>query len=159
FPKFEAEGRTYFTLGSRPDGSGPRTLELRGHFGITGPDTPVYERFFAGYIGSLRGFFYRGVGPHILGSNVGGLMAALGSVEDMFPWTANDAVRQVFFCDFGTVEGNYNFTDFRASIGTGIRLAIPQLGPLPLCFDLAFPVVKAPGDRVQYFSFGVNASY
>ena len=33
----------------------------------TGRDTPVYERFFAGDFGSLRGFQYRGVGPHVLG--------------------------------------------------------------------------------------------
>jgi outer membrane protein insertion porin family len=156
FPKAEIEGRTYFTLGSRPDGSGPRTLELRGHFGVTGPDTPVYERFFAGYFGSMRGFFYRGVGPHILGANVGGVMEALGSVEYMIPLTANDAVRQVFFCDFGTVEGNYEFTNFRATVGTGIRLIIPQLGQLPLAFDLGFPLVKAPGDKMQYFSFALD---
>jgi len=159
FPKFEVEGRTYFTLGSRPDGSGSRTLELRGHYGITGPDTPLYERFFAGYFGSLRGFQYRGVGPHILGSNIGGVMEALGSVEYMLPLTASDRVRQVFFCDFGTVTPNYQWTDFRAAIGTGLRLNIPQLGPLPLAFDLAFPIVHAPGDHIQYFNFTMGANY
>ena len=159
FPKVELEGRTYFTLGTRPDGSGPRTLEVRGHFGVTGPDTPVYERFFAGYFGSLRGFMYRGVGPHILGSNIGGLMEAVGSVEYMLPLTASDRVRQVFFCDFGTVTPNYEWTNFRVAVGTGLRLNVPALGPLPLAFDLAFPLVKAPGDRVQYFAFTMGASY
>jgi outer membrane protein insertion porin family len=159
FPKVELEGRTYFTLGSRPDGSGPRTLELRGHYGVTGPDTPVYERFFAGYFGSLRGFQYRGVGPHILGSNAGGLMEAVGSVEYMLPLTASDRVRQVFFCDFGTVTPNYEWTDFRVAVGTGLRLNVPALGPLPLAFDLAFPLVKAPGDHVQYFNFTMGANY
>ncbi|MDR3637668.1 MAG: POTRA domain-containing protein [Isosphaeraceae bacterium] len=159
YPKFELEGRTYFTLGTRADGSGPRTLELRGHYGVTGPDTPVYERFFAGYFGSLRGFMYRGVGPHILGSNAGGLMEALGSVEYMLPLTASDKVRQVFFCDFGTVTPNYEWDNFRVAIGTGLRLNLPALGPLPLAFDLAFPLVKAPGDHVQYFNFTMGANY
>ncbi len=159
YSKAEVEGRTYFTLGSRPDGSGNRTLELRGHYGITGPDTPVYERFFAGYIGSLRGFQYRGVGPHILGSNVGGLMEALGSIEYMFPLTASDSVRQVIFTDFGTVTSNYEINNFRASVGTGLRLTIPAMGPLPLAFDLAFPVLKAPGDHVNYFNFSIGAQY
>lgn len=158
FPKFDLEARTYFLLGSRPDGSGPRTLELRGAFGVTGADTPVYERYFAGYFGTLRGFAYRGVGPYVLGSNTGGLMQLLGSVEYMFPLTANDKIRQVVFCDFGTVEPNYDLTNFRCSVGTGLRIILPMFGPLPLALDLAFPVSKVPGDHVNYFNFmmGVN---
>ncbi len=159
YPKAEVEGRTYFTTGSRPDGSGPRILALRGHFGVTGPDTPVYERFFAGYLGSLRGFQYRGVGPHVDGSNIGGLMMFVGSVEYSVPLTANDAVRQVFFTDFGTVEDSYDFNNFRASVGTGLRLTIPAMGPLPLCFDLAFPLAKAPGDKTNYFAFSIGYFY
>lgn len=159
YPKAEVEGRTYFTTGSRPDGSGPRIIILRGHFGVTGPNTPVYERFFAGYIGSLRGFQYRGVGPHVNGANIGGVMMAVGSLEYMFPLTASDTVRQVIFTDFGTVENSYDFNNFRASVGTGIRLTIPAFGPLPLAFDLAFPVVKAPGDKVNYFNFMIGAFY
>lgn len=159
FPKFDLEARSYFLLGSRPDGSGPRTLELRGAFGVTGPDTPVYERYFAGYFGTLRGFAYRGVGPYVLGSNTGGLMQLLGSVEYMFPLTANDKVRQVVFCDFGTVEPNYELTNFRASVGTGLRIILPMFGPLPLAFDIAFPVSKVPGDHVNYFNFMMGASW
>ena len=159
YPKFEAEGRTYFTTGSRPDGSGKRILTVRGHFGITGLDTPVYERFFAGNFGSLRGFQYRGVGPHIFDKNIGGVMEALGSVEYQWPWMANDMLHQVVFCDFGTVEDNYNFSNIRASVGTGLRIQIPAFGPMPLCFDLAFPVAKAPGDRVQFFNFTIGAFY
>ncbi|WP_254053459.1 outer membrane protein assembly factor [Singulisphaera sp. GP187] len=159
YPKAEIEGRTYFTTGSRPDGSGPRILSFRGHFGVTGRDTPVYERFFAGYLGSLRGFQYRGVGPHVLGSNIGGTMMAIGSVEYMFPLIASDALRQVVFTDFGTVENGYSFTNVRASVGTGLRLTLPQFGPLPISIDLAFPVAKAPGDKVNYFNFSIGAVY
>ena len=159
YPKAEVEGRTYFTLGSRPDGSGKRILTFRGHFGVTGSDTPVYERFFAGNFGSLRGFQYRGVGPRVLGQGVGGLMEALGSAEYMFPWTANDKFFQVVFCDFGSVERDYSIHDFRVSVGTGLRMIIPAFGPLPLCFDLAIPVEKASGDRVQYFNFTIGAFY
>ena len=106
----------------------------------------------------MRGFYYRGVGPHILGVNTGGIMEAISSIEYQFPWTANDKIQQVVFCDFGTVEANYSFTNFRAAIGTGLRVVIPQItGQLPLAFDLAFPVSKVEGDRVRYFSFFVGA--
>jgi outer membrane protein insertion porin family len=158
FPKFTLEGRQHFTTGSRPDNSGKRVLTFRGFFGVTGRDTPIYERFFAGDFRSMRGFYYRGVGPHDLGVNTGGVLSAIGSVEYQFPLTANDHIQQVIFCDFGTVEGNYTFTTIRAAVGTGLRVVIPAITKqLPLSFDLAFPVSKAEGDRVKYFSFFIGA--
>lgn len=159
FPKVTVEGRKYFTLGSRPDGSGKRILTMRGYFGISGENTPVYERFFAGDFRSMRGFTYRGVGPFELGRNVGGILSTIGSVEYQFPWTANDKLQQVIFCDFGTVESSYEFTTFRASVGTGLRIYLPQqvFGPLPLAFDFAVPVSMGPDDREQLFTFFIGA--
>jgi outer membrane protein insertion porin family len=159
YPKFTAEGRQYFLLGSRPDGSGKRTLTTRGYFGVTGRDTPVYERFFAGDFRSMRGFAYRGVGPHVLGVNTGGVMELIGSVEYQFPWMANDKLQQVVFTDFGWVEPNYTLETFRMAVGTGLRIYLPQqmFGPLPLSFDLAFPVVKGPQDHVRYFNFFIGS--
>jgi outer membrane protein insertion porin family len=157
FPKVEIEGRKYFTLHSRPDGSGKHTLTIRSFFGITGRDTPVYERFFAGDFRSMRGFAYRGVGPYVFNQNMGGILSTVGSVEYQFPWTANDKFGQVIFCDFGTVEKDYTFTTFRASVGTGLRVVIPQFGPYPLAFDLAFPVAKGPDDVTRYFTFFIGA--
>ena len=152
YPKAEIEGRTYFTTGSRPDGSGSRILTLRGHFGVTGPDTPVYERFFAGYLGSLRGFAYRGVGPHVDGVNVGGLMMAVGIDRIHVPL---DRQRQDppgrSSATSARSTTNTRIDNFRVSVGTGLRLKLPAMGPLPLAFDLAFPILKAPGDRVQIF--------
>lgn len=157
FPKAEIEGRKYFTVWQRPDGSGKQTLTMRGFFGISGQDTPVYERFFAGDFRSMRGFAYRGVGPYAFNQNIGGIMSAIGSLEYQFPWTANDKFHQVFFCDFGTVEKDYTFTTFRAAVGTGVRVVIPQFGPYPLAFDLAFPVAKGPNDVERYFTFFIGA--
>ena len=156
FPKVTVEGRQYFTLGSRPDGTGKRLLKLRGYFGATGPDTPVYERFFAGDFLSLRGFAFRGVGPHVLGVNVGGLMTALGSVEYQVPLLANDQLHGVVFSDFGTVSRGYDFEQIRVTVGTGLRINIPQFGPYPLAFDLGFPLAKEPGDRTRVFAFFVG---
>ena len=157
--KFDAEGRTYFTTGSRPDGSGPRFFTLRSHFGVATQGIPVYESYFAGNFGSLRGFQYRTVSPHALGVPIGGVMMALGSIEYQFPLTASDTFQQVIFSDFGTVEGDYNFHKLRVSIGTGLRMRIPQMGPIPLGFDLAFPISYADGDRIRYFNFSMSAMY
>ena len=157
-PSSTLRGAPYFPTGSRPDGTGKRFFTLRGHFGIATESTPVYERYFAGNFGSFRGFQYRTVSPHAFNVPTGGVMMALGSVEYQFPWNARDTFHQIFFTDFGTVTGNYEFSNMRISVGTGLKVALP-IFPVPLEFDLAFPVLKATGDRVQYFNFAASAMW
>ena len=159
FTKFDAEGRMYIPTYSRPDGTGKQFFTLRGHFGIATETTPIYERYFAGNFGSLRGFQYRSVSPHAFGVPTGGIMMAVGSVEYQFPWNAKDTFNQIFFTDFGTVTGNYQFNDLRVSVGTGLKVALPMLGPMPFEFDLAFPVLHAYGDKFQFFNFTVSGFY
>jgi outer membrane protein insertion porin family len=160
FGKFSAEGRRYFTTGTRADGSGKRVLTLRGYFGVASSDTPIYERFFAGNLNSLRGFQYRGIGAFVQNVNTGGVFTSLTSVEYRFPWNAKDSIHQVFFCDTGTVEDSYSITNYRVAVGTGFRILIPQIfKQAPLAFDLAFPVSKGPYDRVQAFNFSIGGSW
>ena len=126
--KFDAEGRMYIPTFSRPDGTGKQFFTLRGQFGIATESTPVYERYFAGNFGSLRGFQYRTVSPHVFGVPTGGVMMAVGSVEYQFPWNARDTFNQIIFTDFGTVTGNYELSDLRVSVGTGLKVVIPTFG-------------------------------
>jgi outer membrane protein insertion porin family len=157
--KFDAEGRMYIPVTARPDGSGKQYFTLRSKFGVATESTPVYERYFAGNFGSLRGFQYRTVSPHAFDVPTGGVMMAVGSVEYQFPWNARDTFNQIFFTDFGTVTGNYELSAPRVSVGTGLKVMIPAFGPIPFEFDLAFPVLKQPGDRVQFFNFTVGGFY
>ena len=53
----------------------------------------------------------------------------LGTAEYMFPITADDALRGVVFCDFGTVEQDVRISNFRAAPGVGLRISIPAMGP------------------------------
>ena len=159
FTKFDAEGRLYIPTFSRPDGTGKQFFTLRGHFGIATQSTPVYERYFAGNFGSLRGFQYRSVSPHAFGVPVGGTMMAVGSLEYQFPWNAKDTFNQIIFTDFGTVTGNYQLNDMRISVGTGLKVNLPMFGPMPFEFDLAFPVLHQFGDKVQYFNFTMSGFY
>jgi outer membrane protein insertion porin family len=154
--KFDAEARAHFPTYSRPDGTGKQFFTLRGHFGIATESTPVYERYFAGNFGSLRGFQYRTVSPHAFDVPTGGVMMAVGSVEYQWPWNARDTFHQVIFTDFGTVTGNYEFSDMRVTVGTGLKVSLPMFGPMPFEFDLAFPVMKSQGDKVQNFNFTVG---
>ncbi|MGC1272084.1 MAG: BamA/TamA family outer membrane protein [Planctomycetaceae bacterium] len=156
YPRVDLEATQYFTVFSRPDGTGKHILSVGGQAGWTGDDTPIFERYYAGGFQSLRGFEFRGVGPRQFGVNIGGQFLVAGSVQYMFPLLANDALHGVVFSDFGTVEEDVQIDDFRASVGTGLRITIPAFGPAPLAFDFAFPIAKADGDETQIFSFYVG---
>jgi outer membrane protein insertion porin family len=45
---------------------------------------------------------------------------------------------------------------YRASVGFGLRITIPAMGPAPIALDFAFPVSKEAGDQTQLFSFFVG---
>lgn len=160
YPRFTVEASRYFTLHQRIDGSGRQVLKVGGEFGVSGEDAPIYDRFFAGGYNTLRGFKFRGASPRTFGVAVGGRLQLLGTVEYMFPITADDMLRGVVFTDFGTVERDIEIEgdNFRAAPGFGLRITVPALGPAPLAFDFAFPVLEAPGDEDQIFAFfvGIN---
>lgn len=148
----------HFTIYERPDGFGRHILTLRGQTGWTGDNTPIFERFFAGGYQTFRGFEFRGVSPRVMGTRTGGRWMALGSVEYQLPLMANETVQGVAFTDFGTVENDVGFDNFRMTAGVGLRLTIPAMGPVPLAFDFAFPIFKEKFDDDQIFSFYLGLS-
>ncbi len=124
-------------------------------------DAPVYEKFYAGGQGSLRGFDYRGVSTRGLQTGVaspqrkdpiGSDWIFLANAEVIVP-LAGDNLSALFFVDSGIIDtGNY-----RAAIGTGIQIMIPQwFGPVPMRFEIAVPFMKSDGDETQVFSFSVG---
>jgi outer membrane protein insertion porin family len=160
YPHAELDLRKHFTLYQRPDGSGRHVLSLIAKLGVTGDETPVYDRYFAGGFSTIRGFAFRGVSPRYPydGVAVGGDAEMLASAEYMFPITADDMLRGVLFCDSGAVEPTINhWTDaYRVAPGFGLRITVPALGPAPIALDLAFPVSTQPGDRISNFSFFIG---
>ena len=70
-----------------------------------------------------------------------------------------DAVTMVFFCDSGTVENSVTLSQYRVSLGTGLRLYIPMLGPAPIALDFAVPVMKQEFDSTQTFSFNAELPF
>jgi outer membrane protein insertion porin family len=134
-------------------------LKVGGEVGWTGDDTPIYERFYAGGFQSLRGFEFRGVSPRQFDVRLGGRYLVLGTVEYQIPLTANDNVAAVVFSDAGTVENDADFDNFRVSVGAGLRLIIPAMGPVPLAFDFAVPLARADFDDTQVFSFYIGVNY
>lgn len=156
FPVFSVEGNKYFTVYQRPDGSGRHVVAARSQVSIAGADTPVFERFFAGGFRSMRGFEFRGVGPDVDGFKVGGDFMFLNSLEYQVPILANDQLYAVAFADSGTVESKVDLHNYRVTAGFGLRVVVPMMGPVPIALDFGFPIVKAPTDNTQVFSFWVG---
>jgi outer membrane protein insertion porin family len=131
-------------------------LQLRAEGGAIVGDAPVFERFYAGGTGSLRGFAFRGVGPRdgLDDNNIGGEWMVLLGSEYSFPVYAEN-VRGLFFIDSGMVGNG----PWRAAFGTGIRLTLDLFGPLPLEFTLGFPVSKDGDDDTQVFGFVVGSIF
>ncbi len=157
YPRGEIDYRQYFLARERPDGSGRHTLAYSFRLGFSGSQTPIFENYFSGGFSTMRGFDFRGASPRnaATGIVVGGEFQFLGTVEYMFPLTADDMLKAVVFCDYGTTEEKIeiNGNNYRVAPGVGLRISIPAMGPAPLALDLAIPVHHAPGDDIQNFSF------
>ncbi len=152
------EGNKFFTIYERPDGSGRQVLALRSVLGWSSDNTPIYEKFYAGGYRSLRGFAFRGVGVFEDDGlyNSGGNFEFLNSAEYQIPILANDQLYSVVFCDSGTIENNPSLKDYRVAVGTGLRIVVPMLGPVPIALDLGVPIVKGLEDKKQLVSFWVG---
>jgi outer membrane protein insertion porin family len=160
FPRGQVNYSRYFLIRERADGTGRQTLTSSHKLGFSGADTPIFENFFAGGFSTLRGFRFRGASPVESDVQVGGRFQFIGSLEYMFPVTADDMVRMVTFIDYGTIEQDIEFDwkNFRAAPGLGLRIAVPAMGPAPLAFDFAFPILDAAGDQRQIFNFSMGVT-
>jgi outer membrane protein insertion porin family len=123
-------------------------------------DAPVFERFYGGGSGSIRGFEFRGISPRqgIRDDRVGGDFMLLTNAEYSFP-LAGQVLRGVTFLDMGTVEPDFGIHAWRAAIGVGARIYIKYFGPIPLSFDLALPIAKQDGDNTQIFNFAFGTTF
>src|SRR3989454_351168 len=147
-------------------------LELGGSAGVVkayGDSTrvPLFDRFFLGGANTLRGYKFRHVGPKDeFGEPVGGGTYWLASAEYSIPII--ERLRFAAFYDIGMVYQNaYSFSPHGFNTGTydddwgiGIRLNIPQLGPLRL--DYAFPITHGPdtsGSGRFQFSVGYERPF
>jgi outer membrane protein assembly complex protein YaeT len=146
FLRFVAEGRRYQRLPSH------FVLALRARLGTEDPiagskDVPLFERFYAGGINSVRGYDRRRVGPDasfIKDDPIGGRSIVESSVELQHPIT--EKIGWALFLDAGQISlDSYDFPigDLQYGTGFGVRYKSP-VGPLRL--DIGFPVQPRPGD-------------
>ena len=131
--------------------------------GMGGTPYPVFKTFYAGGLGSVRGFEQGTLGPRdVTGAYLGGPKKLLGAIELQapLPGAGNDRTLRVFaFADMGNVFGEnekYKFKDLRASAGVGLSWISP-VGPLRLAY--ANPIRKQAGDKIQKLQFQIGTSF
>jgi outer membrane protein insertion porin family len=149
----------YFTFHKKHQIEFQVRLSTSQSFGKTST-TPAYDRFFAGGLGTVRGFGYRRVGPQQDGEAVGGQTMAIANLDYAFPLPLLDAFRGVLFTDAGNVsEDSYSidFGKFVASVGPGIKVKTP-IGPL--AFYYGYPILH-PDDKDKHgrFEFSLSRSF
>jgi RNA polymerase sigma factor (sigma-70 family) len=77
-------------------------------------------------------------------------------IDDLTSAKAFRGAGQEFMVRFGTQTPCYmvRFVDSgTVTVGRGLRVVVPMLGPLPIGLDLGFPVVKDKSEQEQVFNF------
>ncbi|HQU87097.1 MAG TPA: outer membrane protein assembly factor BamA [Denitromonas sp.] len=135
--------------------------------GYGGKPLPFFKNFYAGGIGSIRGFKQSSLGPRILNTDgdldaVGGNRRLIANAEYYFPLpgTGRDrSFRLSAFFDAGNVWGQdekLEFSELRYSAGLGFSWSSP-IGPLKL--SVGFPLKKQEDDKIQRFQFQLGSVF
>ena len=144
------------------------TLALKGEFdyghGIGSKPYSVFKNFYAGGIGSVRGYYGSSLGvvdPVNLDA-LGGASRMIGNAELQMPFPGQGkdrSLRWFGFLDGGQVyrEGEkMRLSELRFSTGLGISWISP-VGPLKLSY--AKPLNAKYGDRLERFQFQMGTGF
>lgn len=121
---------------------------------------PIFDKFFLGGPGSVRGFRFRDVGPKDPsgGEPIGGKTMAYLQAEYSIP--VMEWVRFATFADVGQVEEkayDWGATRPDAGAGIGLRLNIPRMGQINLDYGWPISHDQFTGDNGQFsFSGGTK---
>jgi outer membrane protein insertion porin family len=133
-----------------------------GH-GYGNKDFPVFKNYYAGGIGSVRGYETSTLGPRDAnGIAIGGASKFVGNMEFIFPLPGSGVdrtVRLFTFFDYGNVfaEGQpYKLGEMRYSTGFGLSWLSP-IGPLKI--SMGFPIKRKAQDQTQRFQFQIGTAF
>ena len=142
------------SLGENSSGAS-HTLSGRITLGYASDKAPVFEKFYAGGIGTIRGFDSRSITPNNSGVGANALISMNASYS--FPLIKN-RIKGVIFVEAANVGTSFSSMDgIRAVGGLGVRANLRDtfLGT-SIEAGYAHPLVKQDGDKLKpfYFMFG-----
>ncbi|CAN7323907.1 outer membrane protein assembly factor BamA [Trinickia sp. LjRoot230] len=133
--------------------------------GLSGKPYPIFKNYYAGGIGSVRGYEPSSLGPRDKSTNdpIGGSKMVVGNIELTFPLpgTGYDRTLRVFtFLDGGNVWGNVGNSVGSNGLRYGYGFGLAWISPIgPLKLSLGFPVTKHAGDQYQKFQFQIGTAF
>ena len=144
--------------------------ELGWGKGLNGQDYPIFKNFYAGGLGSVRGFEQNSLGPRSSVSNpstasavyTGGAKKLIFNAEFQTPFPgagADKTLRLFAFTDLGNVyqEGEtMALNQLRGSAGIGLSWISP-VGPLR--FSYGVPLRKQADDKIQKLQFQIGTAF
>ncbi len=125
-------------------------------------DLPFFKNFFAGGIGSIRGFKSNSLGPHGSissggSSPLGGDIMLIESANIIIPQSFSEDVRFGLFVDAGNVfSGSIDWSDIKYSAGVSIQWRT-QIAPFE--FSFGFPINAKSLDEKEKFAFTISTGF
>lgn len=142
------------------------TLALNGEFGYAkgygNRELPFFKNYYAGGMGSVRGYEPSTLGPVDGTQRIGGNRRVILNGELLFPMPGlgkDRSVRLGAFVDGGQVWGadeKFDLGTLRYSAGLSLSWGSP-IGPLK--FSLGQPLNKKDGDKVQRLQFQMGTVF
>jgi outer membrane protein insertion porin family len=158
--RINLQHQRYFPIGRE------YALMLNGEYGLAdgfgGRPLPFYKYYYAGGVGSVRGFKTSTLGPVDGDQRTGGDRRLIANAEFLFPLPGSGkdkSFRLGAFVDSGWVWGvseQFKLGDLRFSSGLSLAWTSP-LGPLK--FSLAQPLRKKEGDQTQRLQFQMGTLF
>ena len=150
--------------------NGDWTLMTNAQFGYGngygGKELPFFKNFYAGGVGSVRGYQINSLGPRdSTDLPVGGTRMGIASVEMMtpMPGVKDKSVRLSGFVDSGIVSGyvaNQGYLPGTAGMRYSAGIAVTWMSPMgPLKLSYARPLNAQPQDMLQAFQFTMGSMF
>jgi len=127
------------------------------------PDLPIFEKFTAGGVRSVRGYDFNSLGPvDSEGDPFGGNLQLITTAEILFPLESlgsSETFRLGIYFDAGNVfadTDSFETSELRQSMGLSAKW-FSFIGPIE--FSYAWPINDEPGDDTRNFQFALGAQF
>jgi outer membrane protein insertion porin family len=126
-------------------------------------DLPIFEKFTAGGVRSVRGYDFNSLGPvDSEGDPFGGNLQLITTAEILFPLESlgsSETFRLGIYFDAGNVyedADSFEASELRQSVGLSAKW-FSFIGPIE--FSYAWPLNDEPGDDTRNFQFSLGAQF